>query len=124
MALEGGCIVKRIDAIIRPEKLQQTIKSLREVGVTGFTVIPVQGRGQQKNTVGVYRGHTYDINLHPKIKLEIVVSNEYIQSTVQAIIKSAQTGEMGDGKIFVYDILEAYNIRTGQVDETIDELNP
>ncbi|WP_206831282.1 P-II family nitrogen regulator [Alicyclobacillus fructus] len=115
--------MKRIDAIIRPEKLQTTIKALRQVGVTGFTVIPVQGRGQQKDAVGVYRGHAYDINLHPKIKLEIVVSDKYVPATVQAIIGAAQTGKMGDGKIFVYDILEAYNIRTGEIDETIDELN-
>lgn len=115
--------MKRIDAVIRPEKLQAVIKSLRSVGVGGFTVIPVQGRGQQKNTHGVYRGHTYDINLHPKIKLEIVVSDEYLQPAIQSIMQSAQTGEMGDGKIFVYDVQEAYNIRTGRVDETIDELN-
>lgn len=120
---KGGVEVKRIDAVIRPEKLQAVIKSLRSVGVSGFTVIPVQGRGQQKNTHGVYRGHTYDINLHPKIKLEIVVSDEYTHPSIQAIIHSAQTGEMGDGKIFVYDVREAYNIRTGQIDETIDELN-
>jgi nitrogen regulatory protein P-II 1 len=115
--------VKRIDAIIRPEKLQPVIKALRQVGVTGFTVIPVQGRGQQIDTHGVYRGHTYDINLHPKVKLEIVVSNEYVDPAVRAIIGAAQTGQMGDGKIFIYDILDAYNIRTGNVDETIDELN-
>ncbi|MCL6446299.1 MAG: P-II family nitrogen regulator [Alicyclobacillus sp.] len=116
--------MKRIDAIIRPEKLQHTIRSLRRVGVSGFTVIPVQGRGQQKDTIGVYRGLTYDINLHPKIKLEIVVSDHFCQTAIQAIIDAAQTGQMGDGKIFVYDILEAYNIRTGEIDETIDELKP
>lgn len=115
--------MKRIDAIIRPEKLQHVMRALRQVGVSGFTVIPVQGRGQQKDTTGVYRGHAYDINLHPKIKLEIVVSNEYIQRSIQAIIDAAQTGETGDGKVFVYDIMEAYNIRTGAIDETIDELN-
>ncbi len=115
--------MKRIDAIIRPEKLQAVIKSLRQVGVSGFTAIPVQGRGQQKNTSGVYRGHVYDINLHPKIKLEIVVSNEYLKPAVDAILASAQTGVAGDGRIFVYDVLEAYNVRTGKVDETIDELN-
>lgn len=114
--------MKRIDAIIRPEKLQSVIKALRGVGVTGFTVIPAQGRGQQKDVQGVYRGHTYDINLHPKLKLEIVVSDAYLDRAVQAIIQAAQTGRMGDGKIFVYDVLQAYNIRTGQVDETLDEL--
>lgn len=86
-------------------------------------MIPVQGRGQQKDTIGVYRGHVYDINLHPKIKLEIVVSDNYLHPTIQAIMNAAQTGKTGDGKIFVYHIEEAYNIRTGAVDETIDELN-
>lgn len=115
--------MKRIDAIIRPEKLQPVIKSLSQVGVTGFTVISVQGRGQQRDTKGVYRGHAYDINLHPKVKLEVVVSEEFVKPAIQAILESAQTGEMGDGRIFVYDILQAYNIRTGKTDETIDELN-
>lgn len=115
--------MKRIDAIIRPEKLQHVMRALRQVGVSGLTVIPVQGRGQQKDTTGVYRGHAYDINLHPKLKLEIVVSDDFVHRSVQAIIDAAQTGETGDGKIFVYNILEAYNIRTGEVDETIDELN-
>jgi len=115
--------VKRIDAIIRPEKLQPVIRALREVGVTGFTVIPVQGRGQQLDTHGVYRGHSYDINLHPKVKLEIVVSNEYVEPAIGAILRAARTGQMGDGKIFIYDVLNAYNIRTGKIDETIDELN-
>ncbi|MCL6518049.1 P-II family nitrogen regulator [Alicyclobacillus sp.] len=116
--------MKRIDAIIRPEKLQAVIKALRQIGVTGFTVIPVQGRGQQKDVRGVYRGHSYDINLHPKLKLEIVVSNSNLQPAIRAIVTAAQTGQAGDGKIFVYDVQEAYNIRTGLVDETIDELNP
>jgi nitrogen regulatory protein P-II 1 len=115
--------VKRIDAIIRPEKLQPAIKALRRVGVTGFTVIPVQGRGQQLDLQGVYRGHTYDINLHPKVKLEIVVSDEYVERAVDAILQAAQTGAMGDGKIFIYEVLSAINVRTGKVDETIDELN-
>lgn len=115
--------MKKLEAIIRPEKLQETIAQLRVVGVTGFTVSQVQGRGQQKDSTGVYRGHTYQINLHPKLKLEIIVSEEFVEPAVQAIVRAAQTGAMGDGKIFVLPVLEAYNIRTGQVDETIDELN-
>lgn len=118
-----GDFMKRIDAIVRPEKLQAVIKALHLAGVNGFTAIPAQGRGQEKNTRGVYRGHTYDINLHQKVKLEIVVSDDYLERTIQAVMDAAQTGEMGDGKIFVYSVLQAYNIRTGAVDETIDELN-
>ncbi|MCL6593382.1 MAG: P-II family nitrogen regulator [Alicyclobacillus sp.] len=107
--------MKRIDAIIRPEKLQPVIKALRKAGVTGFTVIPVQGRGQQKDTQGVYRGHTYDINLHPKIKLEIVVSNDYLQPAIRAIMGAAQTGQTGDGKIFVLPLKEVVRVRTGEI---------
>jgi nitrogen regulatory protein P-II 1 len=117
------CKMKKLEAIIRPEKLQEVIAQLRSVGVTGFTVSQVQGRGQQKDATGVYRGHAYQINLHPKLKLEIIVSEEFVKPAVDAIIRAAQTGEMGDGKIFVYPVLEAYNIRTGKTDETIDELN-
>lgn len=116
--------MKKIEAIIRPEKLQEVIIRLRDVGVTGFTVLQAHGRGQQKSITGVYRGHVYNINLHAKLKLEIIVSEAFVQPAIQAIIKGAQTGEMGDGKIFVYPVLEAYNIRTGEIDETIDELNP
>lgn len=115
--------MKKIEAIIRPEKLQAVIAALRETGVTGFTVTQAQGRGQQKSTSGVYRGHVYSINLHAKLKIEIVVSENYVELAIKAIIDAAQTGEMGDGKIFVYPVVEAYNIRTGKTDETIDELN-
>jgi nitrogen regulatory protein P-II 1 len=115
--------MKKIEAIIRPEKLREVIEGLRAIEVTGFTVVQAQGRGQQKNTTGVYRGKTYTVNLHYKVKMEIIVSDHKVEETIQTIIKTAQTGEMGDGKIFVLPVLEAYNIRTGIVDETIDELN-
>ncbi|MGG6313639.1 P-II family nitrogen regulator [Paenibacillus macerans] len=115
--------MKKVEAIIRHEKLREVIEALREIDVKGFTVSQVQGRGQQKNAAGVYRGQAYTVNLHAKIKLEIVISDFKVQETVQTIIQTAQTGEMGDGKIFVLPVLEMYNIRTGQPDETIDELN-
>lgn len=116
--------MKKIEAIIRPEKLREVIEALRDIQVTGFTVTQVQGRGQQKNATGVYRGKAYTVNLHYKVKMEIVVSDYKVQETIQTIIKTAQTGEMGDGKIFVLPVLEMYNVRTGLVDETIDELQP
>jgi len=115
--------MKRIEAIIRPEKLREVIEGLREIDVKGFTVTQVQGRGQQKNATGVYRGKAYTVNLHAKVKVEIVVSDYKVEETVRVIIRTAQTGEMGDGKIIVLPVLEMYNIRTGAVDETIDELN-
>ncbi|KGE19141.1 P-II family nitrogen regulator [Paenibacillus wynnii] len=115
--------MKKVEAIIRPEKLRELIDALRVIEVTGFTVTQAQGRGQQKNTTGVYRGKSYTVNLHHKVKVEIVVSDAKVQETIDTIIKTAQTGEMGDGKIFVLPLLEMYNIRTGKTDETIDELN-
>jgi nitrogen regulatory protein P-II 1 len=92
--------MKKIEAIVRPEKLTETIKGLKNIGITGFTVSQVVGRGKQKDTQGVYRGKNYNVTL----------------------IDSSQTGEEGDGKIYVYPILEAYNIRTGTTDFDIDDL--
>lgn len=114
--------MKKIEAIIRPEKLTETIKGLKQIGVTGFTVSQVVGRGKQKDTQGVYRGKNYKVTLHPKVKLEIVLSDYMVERTIQMIVTAAQTGEEGDGKIFVYPILEAYNIRTGTLDYDIDDL--
>ncbi|MEJ9211604.1 P-II family nitrogen regulator [Bacillus smithii] len=114
--------MKKIEAIIRPEKVTETIKGLKNIGITGFTVSQVVGRGKQKDTQGVYRGKNYKVTLHPKVKLEIVLSDYMVQPTVQTIIQCAQTGEDGDGKVYVYPILEAYNIRTGTSDWSIDDL--
>jgi len=114
--------MKKIEVIIRPEKLTETIKGLKNIGVTGFTVSQVVGRGKQKDTQGVYRGKNYKVTLHPKVKLEIVLSDYMVERTIKNIVDSAQTGEDGDGKIYVYPILEAYNIRTGKADFDIDEL--
>jgi nitrogen regulatory protein P-II 1 len=116
--------MKRLEAILRPQKLTDTIKSLHAIGVTAFTVTQVVGRGKQKDSHGVYRGHNYKVNLHPKVKLEIVLSDYMVDRTVRAIIAAAQTGDEGDGKIFVFPVQEAYNIRTGLIDESIDDLNP
>ncbi len=114
--------MKKIEAILRPQKLHDTIKALHTIGVTAFTVSQVVGRGQQKDTKGTYRGHNYTVSLHPKVKMEIVVSDFMVENTVKAVIAAAKTGEAGDGKIFVTSVEQAYNIRTGVVDETIDEL--
>ncbi|WP_199617088.1 P-II family nitrogen regulator [Paenibacillus alkalitolerans] len=116
--------MKKIEAILRPAKLHDTIKALHSIGVTAFTVNQVVGRGQQKDTSGIYRGQNYKVSLHPKVKLEIIISNYMVDRTVEAIVKSAQTGEAGDGKIFISTVEQAINIRTGLTDETIDELQP
>jgi nitrogen regulatory protein P-II 1 len=114
--------LKKIEAIIRPERLTETIKGLKKIGITGYTVSQVVGRGKQKDTQGVYRGKNYQVTLHPKVKVEIVLSDYLVDSTIQTIINSAQSGEDGDGKIYVYPILEAYNIRTGTIDFDIDDI--
>lgn len=114
--------MKKIDAIIRPERLTETIKGLKKIGITGFTVSQVVGRGRQKDTQGVYRGKNYQVTLHPKVKLEIILSDYMVEPTIKTIFETAQTGEDGDGKIYVYPILEAYNIRTGKLDVDIDDL--
>jgi nitrogen regulatory protein P-II 1 len=114
--------MKKLEAIIRPERLTETIKGLKKIGITGFTVSQVVGRGNQKDSQGVYRGKNYKVTLHPKVKLEIILSDYMVEPTMKTIIDSAQTGEDGDGKIYVYPILEAYNIRTGKADFDIDDL--
>ncbi len=114
--------MKKIEAIIRPEKITETIKGLKNIGITGFTVSQVVGRGKQKDTEGVYRGKSYKVTLHPKVKLEIILSDYMVEPTIKSIINSAQTGEDGDGKIYVYPILEAYSIRAGAPDLEIDDL--
>lgn len=114
--------MKKIEAIIRPEKLTETLKGLKNIGITGFTVSQVVGRGKQKDTEGVYRGKNYKVTLHPKVKLEIILSDYLVEPTIESIVQTAQTGEDGDGKIFVYPILEAINIRTGKADVDIDDL--
>jgi nitrogen regulatory protein P-II 1 len=114
--------MKKIEAIIRPEKITETIKGLKGIGITGFTVSQIVGRGKQKDTQGVYRGKNYRVTLHPKVKLEIILSDYMVDVTIQTIIEFAQTGEDGDGKIYVYPIYEAYNIRTGLPDVSIDDL--
>ena len=114
--------MKKVEAIIRPEKITDTIRGLKKIGITGITVSKVVGRGKQKDTQGVYRGKNYKVTLHPKVKLEIVLSDYMVTPTINTIINSAQTGEDGDGKIYVYPIYEAYNIRTGLSDFDIDDL--
>jgi len=120
--MEMDELVKKIEAIIRPERLTETLKGLKHIGIMGFTVSQVVGRGKQKDTQGVYRGKNYSVTLHPKVKLEIVLSDHMVEPTIQAIVDSAQTGVDGDGKIYVYPIFEAYNIRTGTADFDIDDL--
>lgn len=105
--------MKKIEAVFRPEKLREVIDELKEINITGFTVTQAQGQGHEKIATGVYRGKSFTINLHPKVKMEIIVSDFKVEKTIQTIIKTAHTGETGDGRIFLSPILEMYSIRTG-----------
>ena len=109
--------MKKIEAIIKPFKLEEVKDALGEVGVEGMTVSEVKGFGRQKGHTEIYRGSEYTVDFLPKIKLEMVVPAERLDSAVGAILKSARTGKIGDGKIFVSEIEEAVRIRTEEKGE-------
>lgn len=104
--------MKKIEAIIRPFKLDEVKEALTEEGVRGLTISEVRGYGRQKGHTETYRGSEYKIEFVPKIKIEVVVDSEKVDKIVDAILKTAKTGEVGDGKIFVYNIEEVVRIRT------------
>jgi nitrogen regulatory protein P-II 1 len=110
--------MKKIEAIIKPYKLDDVKNALVEIGVIGMTVSDVQGFGRQKGQVEYYRGAEYDVAFLPKTKIEIAVPDEMVEKTIKAILEGAKTGKIGDGKIFVYNIEEAIRIRTGESGET------
>ena len=104
--------MKKIEAIIKPFKLEEVKDALGEVGIEGMTVSEVKGFGRQKGHTEIYRGSEYTVDFLPKIKLEVVISDERLEAAVAAIVKSAKTGKIGDGKVFVSNIEEAVRIRT------------
>jgi nitrogen regulatory protein PII len=104
--------MKKIEAIIKPFKLEEVKDALAEVGIEGMTVSEVKGFGRQKGHTEIYRGSEYTVDFLPKIKLEIVISDDHLDAAVAAIVKSAKTGKIGDGKVFVSNIEEAVRIRT------------
>ena len=107
--------MKKIEAIIRHFKLEDVKNALTQEGVMGMTVTEVRGFGRQKGHVEMYRGTEYAVDFVPKVKLEIVVSDDQMQKTVSTIMRAAQTGQIGDGKIFVSDLANAIRIRTGEI---------
>ena len=109
--------MKLITAIIKPFKLDEVRDALTDLGIEGMTITEVKGFGRQKGHTEIYRGSEYTVDFLPKIKIEIVVADNRVDSAVQAIIKSARTGKIGDGKIFVSTISEAHRIRTGDRDD-------
>jgi len=109
--------MKKIEAIIKPFKLEEVREALSEININGLTVTEVKGYGRQKGHTELYRGAEYVIDFLPKVKLELVVSNDILGSAMDAIMKTAHTGKIGDGKIFVFDVEQALRIRTGETGE-------
>jgi nitrogen regulatory protein P-II 2 len=106
--------MKLITAIIKPFKLDEVREALAKVGVQGITVTEVKGFGRQKGHTELYRGAEYVVDFLPKVKLEIAIKSELLEQAIEAIEKSARTGKIGDGKIFVYDLQQVVRIRTGE----------
>jgi nitrogen regulatory protein P-II 1 len=109
--------MKKIEAVIKPFKLDEVREALSEVGITGLTVTEVKGFGRQKGHTELYRGAEYVVDFLPKVKIEIVVNADQTDLAIEAIIKAARTGKIGDGKIFVSPIEHVVRIRTGETNE-------
>jgi nitrogen regulatory protein P-II 1 len=106
--------MKRVEAIIRPSKLDEVKEALAEAGITGMTLAEVKGFGRTGGRKEVYRGSAYVVDFVPKVKVEVVVTDAMVAGVIAAIENAAKTGKIGDGKIFVYDVPEAVRIRTGE----------
>lgn len=109
--------MKKIEAIIKPFKLDDVREALSDIGITGMTVTEVRGFGRQKGHTELYRGAEYMVDFLPKVKMEIVVPDELLEQCLDAIIDTAQTSKIGDGKIFVYEVERVIRIRTGEENE-------
>jgi nitrogen regulatory protein P-II 2 len=113
---EGNSEMKLVVAVIKPFKLDDVREALTPLGVQGLTVTEVKGFGRQKGQTEIYRGAEYHVSFLPKVKIEVAVSSDRVDAVVEAIMNAAQTGKIGDGKIFVLDLLRAVRIRTGELD--------
>ena len=109
-----GAKMKKIEAIIKPFKLDEVKEALQEIGLQGITVIEAKGFGRQKGHTELYRGAEYVVDLLPKVKIEVVLSDDMLDKAIEAIQKAAKTGRIGDGKIFISSIEDAIRIRTGE----------
>ena len=103
--------MKKIEAIIQPHKLEDVKEALKAIGVDGMTITEVRGHGRQKGHKEVYRGMEYQVDLLPKVKVEMVISNDRAEEVIRTVVNSARTGKIGDGKVFIYDVAEAIRIR-------------
>lgn len=110
--------MKKIEVIIRPERLEAVRSALEKVGYTGLMITEIEGHGKQKGMVQQWRGEKYKVDFLPKIKIEIVVRDDKVESIIKTVTDNAKTGEIGDGKIFVYNIENAIRIRTGERGES------
>jgi nitrogen regulatory protein P-II 1 len=106
--------VKKIEAVIQPHKFEQVKEALKNIGITGMTVLEARGHGRQKGHKEVYRGMEYQVDLLPKVKLEIVAPDDRLEEVIGTLAQAARTGKIGDGKIFVSDIAEAIRIRNDE----------
>jgi len=106
--------MKKIEAIIKPFKLDDVKEALQEIGLQGMTVVEAKGFGRQKGHTELYRGAEYVVDFLPKLKIEVVVGDEQVDAVIEAIQKAAKTGKIGDGKIFVLDVAKVVRIRTGE----------
>tara|TARA_B100001093_G_C25920571_1_gene632531 strand:+ start:35 stop:373 length:339 start_codon:yes stop_codon:yes gene_type:complete len=109
--------MKKIEAVIKPFKLDEVKKALGEIDINGITVLEAKGYGRQKGHTELYRGAEYQVDFLPKIKIELIIPDEKLESAIDVIQKSANTGRIGDGKIFVYNVEKALRIRTGEEDD-------
>ena len=110
--------MKRIEAIIQPFKLDDVRDALKGIGVDGMTIYDVRGHGRQKGHKEVYRGQEYEVDLLPKVKLEIVVGDDRVEETAKAVVDAARTGKIGDGKVFVYPVDQAIRIRNNDTGDS------
>ena len=109
--------MKKIEAVIKPFKLDEVREALSELGVSGLTVTEVKGFGRQKGHTELYRGAEYVVDFLPKVKVDVVVGDALVDKAIDAIVKAARTGKIGDGKIFVFDVPQVVRIRTGETGE-------
>ena len=110
--------MKKIEAIIKPFKLDEVREALSDIGVSGLTVTEVKGFGRQKGHTELYRGAEYVVDFLPKVKIEIVVGDDAVEAAIDSIVKAARTGKIGDGKIFVSNVEQVVRIRTGETGES------
>ena len=108
--------MKLIKSIIRPNKVDEVKDALARLNISGITISEVRGHGKQKGHTAIYRGKEYDVSLLPKMEIEVVVSEAILEDAIKAIIEAARTGEIGDGRLFVLPVEQAYRIRTGERD--------